>query len=70
MDYYKQCTMKKGLGVQTAWIPEEFAKVGKYLRIEDDNGWEVISAGTHRMSGQYLVDHEREYLRHRKVTDI
>lgn len=70
MQYYKQCTMTKNETSQVAWIPEEFAKVGKFLRLEDDNGWEVTSVGTHRLNGQYIMDHEREYLRHRRVTDI
>jgi hypothetical protein len=38
MNFFKQCTMTKGTTTQVAWIPEEFAKKGKYLRLEDDNG--------------------------------
>jgi hypothetical protein len=68
--YYRQCTLKKGPTVQVAWIPEQFAKKGKYLRIGDDNGWLVVEAGTRRISGQYLMEHEREYLNHRNVTDV
>lgn len=68
--FFKQVTLTKGATSEVAWIPEEFAKVGKFLRIEDDNGWQVEKVGSRRMSGVYLAEHEREYLRHRKVTDI
>jgi hypothetical protein len=62
--------MVKGLTNQVAWIPEEFAICNKYLRIINEDGWQVQVVGKFRRSGDYLESHEREYLNHRKVTDI
>ena len=49
MTYYRQCVLVKqeypAISEQVAWIPEQFAVLGKYLRIEDDNGWRVEEVG-------------------------
>lgn len=46
---YVQCILKKNTKLQTSWIPERYAIVGKYLKLlENDaweNGWQVISRG-------------------------
>lgn len=74
MTYYRQCTltMKDGpmTAVQVAWIPEEFATVGKYLKIKEQDGWRVEEVGSHRQSEDYIQDHERDFLGHRKRTDV
>ena len=41
MTFYRQCTLKKGAAVEVAWIPEALATTGKYLRVRDDDGWQV-----------------------------
>jgi hypothetical protein len=66
---YRQCLLFRG-SFQIAFIPEQFAKVGKYLRINDENGWKVVEVFKLRLSEDYLMEVEREYLHHRKVTDI
>ena len=70
MTFYRQCTLTRGSTSQVAWIPETFAKQDKYLRIEDENGWQVVEVGSKRLSGRYLAEHQREYMNHRRVTDI
>lgn len=70
MTYYRQCTLTKGQTSEVSWIPEQYAVLGKYLRIEDDNGWKVMTVGATRLAGDYLQARERDYLNHRKVTDI
>lgn len=52
-----------------AWIPESFAKVGKFLRVGDSDGWQVIHAHS-RQSEEYLMRHERDYLTERRASDI
>lgn len=69
MTYYKQCRLVKIATTQVAWIPEVFAVIGKFLRIGDDNGWRVESAGP-RKDGAYLFRHERDYLTQRRASDI
>ncbi len=68
-NFYKQCTMTKGETSQVAWIPEEVAKVGKFVRIGDDNGWEVKTAGE-RKDGAYILKHERDFMTQRRASDI
>lgn len=69
MDYYRQCTLTKGQTSEVAWIPEKHAVLNKYLRIGDDNGWQVTSVGG-RKNGDYLKEHERDYLTQRRASDI
>ena len=38
---YTQCKLKKGNFNRVTWIPTKFAKVGKVLRLKDDDGWVV-----------------------------
>lgn len=74
MTYYRQCTLTMQDGPLTAqqvsWIPEEFAVVGKVLKIKDQDGWRVKDVGSHRQSEDYIQDHERDYVGHRKRTDV
>lgn len=67
--YYKQCKLSKssenGDLIETAWIPEKFAKKNKYLKLkhkgEQINGWKIISVGT-RLPNNAIIDWEyKEY---------
>jgi hypothetical protein len=44
----RQCILNKNNRWQTAWIPKQFAVKGKYLRILDEDGWQVKSVGTYQ----------------------
>jgi|HubBroStandDraft_6_1064221.scaffolds.fasta_scaffold811652_3 hypothetical protein len=70
MEFYKQCEMKRGAGTKIAYIPVQFAAVGKVLKISGSDGWTVTKVGRYRRSGQYLSDHDYTYRHHREVTDI
>jgi hypothetical protein len=67
--FYKQCTLKRGQTSQVAWIPEVFAKSGHYLEILGENGWCVMNVGT-RKEESFVLARERDYTKHRLVTDI
>lgn len=71
--YYKQCTLKRGTEGDTRWIPEKFAKVDQYIKVKRDgveeDGWQVLSVGARR-DGQYIMEHERNYLTQREASDI
>jgi len=69
-EFYKQCKLTRNTTSEVAWIPERFAVVGKYLEIQDDNGWQVSSVSNHRVDGVYLKEHERNYLTQRAASDI
>ncbi len=76
---YIQCTVTKKLpsGVKTTstFLPEKFAKLGKVLKLQDKNsewedGWVVESVGKDKYDSDYIRRQSREYLNHRKGTDI
>jgi len=65
---YRQCVMEKqienGKRIHTAWIPTQFAKVGKKigLKLEDeswDEGWTVTLAGSQPKEMEFL-DQQRD----------
>lgn len=72
--YYRQCEMRSQQTVQTAWIPEKFAEVGRVLilgkRTPDAPRWTVTVAGDMRLPGSYLTEHERDYKTQRQASDI
>lgn len=42
----RQCVLRRGNVEKVAWIPEQFAKAGAYIKLFDQDGWMVVSAGT------------------------
>ena len=73
MIYYTQCKMEKKkqgcIITQTSWIPSKFAKMGKYLRLKDEDGWQVVGVYT-SLSMKDVKNAERNHKHHRKATDI
>ena len=67
--YHCQCKLKKGDTYQVSWIPEKYAKVGKYLKLKDDDGWEVIEVGTKKNSKE-VQKRSVDYRHQRKASDI
>ena len=57
--YYIQCALKRKDSHHTAWIPEKFANLNKFIKIKKDDdtwedGWEVVgvSDGTRKSSSE------------------
>lgn len=73
MLFYKQCVLKKKDSYTTVWIPEQFAKKGKKIRIKEhgkwSNGWIIESVGA-RQSEKIVFMLKDSYKYHRRVTDI
>lgn len=57
---YRQCRLKRGATAQIAWIPQEFAKIGRYLEIQGENGW-LVEGVYGRSAGEYLTTDGRDY---------
>ena len=57
---FRQCLLRRGATSQTVWIPEVFAKAGRYVRIKDVDGW-LVRAVYGRSDGAYLTTDERGY---------
>jgi hypothetical protein len=60
----------EGLHVQTTWIPEKFAKIGKILELLGDNGWEVIGVSTERRDSWEVRERSQDWRRQRKASDM
>ena len=57
---YRHCLLRKGVTQQMAWIPEPFAKVGKYLRIGESHGW-LVDAVYSAKPEEHILKHRNEY---------
>ena len=44
----RQCILCHGIRWTVAWIPVQFASVGKYLMLEDKDGWQVMAVGIYQ----------------------
>lgn len=76
--FYKQCVLQKksenSCSEQTSYIPEPFCKVGRILKLKDENGiwddgWKVISAG--ERTPERLVElYSQSHKKNRKASDI
>ena len=71
--YYRQCVLEKVVDsknlIDTCWIPLEFAKLNKVLRIKDDDGWKVTFIGDIKTERETLVRRD-DYRTQRKASDI
>ncbi|WP_442511659.1 hypothetical protein SH528x_003354 [Novipirellula sp. SH528] len=74
---YVQCAMRRDIASgsvrTTSYIPQEFAKVGRVLRLKDDNvgwvdGWVVEFVGDEIVEGDQLPDSHKAIKNHRKST--
>jgi hypothetical protein len=76
--FYRQCVLIKNIENSyletTSYIPEPFCKVGRILKLKDedgtwDDGWKVISAGE-RTPGRLVGLYSQSYKKTRKASDI
>lgn len=74
MIYYRQCKVQYQLKhssiLMTTWLPEEFAKRGKFLKLKGKDGWMVTEVGDHRYTEQETLDRSQDYKKTRKASDI
>ena len=62
-----------GILTDVAWIPSEFAVIGKKVKIKYDTGWDsgwVVSGVYHTMDRILVVQNETLYKRTRKHSDV
>lgn len=67
--YHCQCELKKRNKCRVLWIPEKYAKVGKVLRLINDNGWEVTSVNL-KMESRIVRERSVDYRNQRKMSDV
>jgi hypothetical protein len=73
-EFYVQCELRRVNGqIDMAWIPEQYARKGKFLRIRNhgkwENGWEVTAVYSRKHADEVL-ENERLYLVQREASDI
>lgn len=72
MQKYIQCKLSKNNLVRVAFIPKEFAIIGKSLKIKNgevwENGWVVVRTSTIIVDEAHLPDSHSEIKSHRKKT--
>lgn len=49
----RQCVLRNRNRIKVAWIPVQFAIRGKWLRIHDEDGWQVVDIGTYQKDFRY-----------------
>jgi len=60
--------------VQTTWLPQKYAKAGKFLKLKNDhgeweNGWEVIKTFAVQPTPE-VKKNEQDYRHQREASDI
>jgi len=78
-DIMVQCELEKktetGSVTKTVtWIPECYAKVGRYIKLKDneglwEDGWRVVCTGS-KMIASTLTERSQDFKRTRKASDI
>jgi len=71
-EWYRQCRFTSNKGkLETAWIPEHGAKVGKRLYFDDDETeiWTVQEVYD-RQPESYLRERQMDYKHQRKMSDV
>lgn len=67
--FFRQCVLAHGDKVQTSWIPEPYAKAGKYLKLRGEDGWCVVYVGM-RLPRAAVLDLEQDHKHQREASDI
>jgi len=77
--FYRQCRLRRtqisgSQVIDIAWIPEQYAQIGKWLRIGKhyyhENFWQVETTSDTRKSEDQLLEGERDYMHQRGVSDV
>lgn len=75
--YYRHCRLEKKNADSSqschTYLPDSFAKVGKVVKLKDDNGtwdngWVVKEASENRLADSNVPDYHNLIKRHRQAT--
>lgn len=79
MERHYQCSLVRndnGNKIHTTtWLPEKFAKCGKYLKLQDQagtwvDGWLVTGVSGPGLESKFVSERSRDWKNHRSMTDI
>lgn len=77
--YLRQCKLERkvenGIATLVSYIPEKFAKLGKIIKLKNEegewtDGYKVASVSEQRMSSSQIVRTEMAHKRQRRASDI
>jgi hypothetical protein len=73
-DNHVQCQLRRGDTITHSWIPQKYAKKGKYLKLKGEDGvwvdgWLVEETWGIRPSSEVLA-HEDDHKHQREASDI
>jgi hypothetical protein len=75
----RHCTLEKRIkettAHTTAWLPEKYAEIGRFVRLKQSNnswvdGWEVKSVSVHSKRSDEVAERSQDYKRTREASDI
>lgn len=69
-NFFKQCRLRKNNIETTSWIPEKFAKKGNFVKLKENDGWEVVFVSEMRQTEEECITRERDFTKQRKASDI
>ena len=69
MKNHCQCRLRKAFSYQTVWIPDKYAKIGNFVKLKEDDGWEVVGVYTKKDSKE-VQKRSMDYKHQRKASDI
>ena len=78
-ELYHQCVLEKklsnGTKTTTTFLPKKYSQVGKVIKLKSndgtwEDGWVVQQVSKDNFNSDYINVASREYLKHRKRTDI
>ena len=71
--YMVQCTLRNSGSEHVAWIPEQFAKAGKLIKLQRDgewtDGWKVEHVGN-KIGVEECLERRNDYRKQRKSSDV
>ena len=79
MTRHYQCSLERVDGANkvftTSWLPEKFAKCGKYLELQNQkgewiNGWKVTGVSGSGLDSKFVQERTQDWKNMRKMTDI
>lgn len=74
MPFYRQCELHRGPWRTYSWLPEKFAKKGRYVKLKDQgawqDGWQVKAVGSMRRSEAEALERSQDHKHQRRASDI
>lgn len=70
MQFYRQCKLFNGNVYTIGWIDSTLAKLGQWVKMKSDDSEWVVAEVWGKLSKEYVEEHERDYRKQRKASDI